>query len=74
MGPNDSIILHFIQQGTALCYSNDTCQRDGLSKAANNVTGVDVVAAKDLSAEDLAPGGDIGRLTVWTKSAIEALE
>ena len=49
-------------------------QRDGLAKAANNVTGVDVVAAKDLSAEDLAPGGDIGRLTVWTKSAIEALE
>lgn len=32
MGPNDSIILHFIQQGTALCYSNDTCQRDGLSR------------------------------------------
>ena len=49
-------------------------QRDGLAKAARNVTGVDVVAAKDLSAEDLAPGGDIGRLTVWTKSAIEALE
>ncbi len=49
-------------------------QKDGLAKAAKNVTGVDVVAAKDLCAEDLAPGGDIGRLTVWTKSAIEALE
>jgi large subunit ribosomal protein L4e len=49
-------------------------QRDGLAKAASNVSGVDVVAAKDLSAEDLAPGGDMGRLTVWTKSAIEALE
>ncbi|MBT4059170.1 MAG: 50S ribosomal protein L4 [Euryarchaeota archaeon] len=49
-------------------------QRDGLSKAASNVAGVDVVAAKDLCAEDLAPGGDIGRLTVWTKAAIEALE
>ncbi|MBT4649849.1 MAG: 50S ribosomal protein L4 [Euryarchaeota archaeon] len=48
--------------------------RDGLHKAARNVPGVDVVAAKDLCAEDLAPGGDIGRLTVWTKSAIEALE
>ncbi len=48
--------------------------RDGLHKAARNVPGVDVVAAKDLCAEDLAPGGDLGRLTVWTKSAIEAME
>ena len=45
----------------------------GLSKAARNVPGVDVVAAKDLCAEDLAPGGDIGRLTVWTKNAIEEM-
>ena len=48
--------------------------RDGLHKAARNVPGVDAVSAKDLSAEDLAPGGDVGRLTVWTKAAIEALE
>ena len=49
-------------------------QRDALAKAARNVPGVDVAIAKDLCAEDLAPGGDAGRLTVWTKSAIEALE
>ncbi|MEC8998068.1 MAG: 50S ribosomal protein L4 [Candidatus Thermoplasmatota archaeon] len=49
-------------------------QKDGLDKAARNVPGVDVVTAKDLSAEDLAPGGDPGRLTIWTKAAIEALE
>jgi large subunit ribosomal protein L4e len=48
--------------------------RDGLHKAARNVPGVDVVAAKDLCAEDLAPRGDMGRLTVWTKAAIEAME
>ena len=48
--------------------------REGLHKAARNVPGVDVVAAKDLCAEDLAPGGDMGRLTVWTKAAIEAME
>tara|TARA_Y100001970_G_scaffold77668_1_gene98702 strand:+ start:16375 stop:17253 length:879 start_codon:yes stop_codon:yes gene_type:complete len=48
-------------------------QRDGLHRAAANVPGVDVVVAKDLCAEDLAPGGDPGRLTVWTKSAIEAM-
>ncbi len=49
-------------------------QTDGLAKAARNVPGVDVVAAKDLCAEDLAPGGDLGRLTVWTRQAIEAME
>jgi large subunit ribosomal protein L4e len=48
-------------------------QTGGLSKAARNVPGVDVVAARDLCAEDLAPGGDIGRLTVWTKKAIEEM-
>ena len=49
-------------------------KKDGLHKAAKNVPGVDVVSAKDLCSEDLAPGGDLGRLTVWTRSAIEALE
>ena len=49
-------------------------QKGGLDKAARNLPGVDVVTSKDLCAEDLAPGGDLGRLTVWTKSAIEALE
>ena len=47
--------------------------KDGLAKAARNLPGVDVVAAKDLCAEDLAPGGDLGRLTVFTKTAVEAL-
>ena len=49
-------------------------KKEGLHKAAKNVPGVDVIATQDLCAEDLAPGGDIGRLTVWTKSAIEELE
>jgi len=39
----------------------------------NSRPGVDVVAAKDLCAEDLAPGGALGRLTVFTKSALEAM-
>ena len=47
--------------------------KDGLAKAARNLPGVDVVAAKDLCAEDLAPGGDLGRLTVFTKAAVGAL-
>ena len=48
-------------------------EKAGLAQAARNLPGVDVVAAKDLNAEDLAPGGDVGRLTVFTKSALEAL-
>jgi len=42
-------------------------------KAAKNLPGVDVVLAKDLNVELLAPGGHAGRLTVYTKSAIVEL-
>ena len=48
-------------------------EKAGLAQAARNLPGVDVVAVKDLCAEDLAPGGDIGRLTVFTKTALEAM-
>ena len=48
-------------------------EKSGLAQAARNLPGVDVVAAKDLNAEDLAPGGSLGRLTVFTKSAVEEL-
>ncbi|MEA3229715.1 MAG: 50S ribosomal protein L4 [archaeon] len=46
----------------------------GINDALANVTGVDVVEVKNLNAEMLAPGTHPGRLTVWTKSAIETLE
>ncbi len=42
--------------------------------AARNLPGVDVVLAKDLNVELLAPGTHAGRLTVWTKSALNVLE
>jgi large subunit ribosomal protein L4e len=48
-------------------------EKAGLAQAARNLPGVDVVSAKDLSAEHLAPGGDVGRLTVFTQDAVEAL-
>ncbi len=44
-----------------------------LAKAARNIPGVEVVNVHDLSAEKLAPGTQPGRLTVWSKSAIEVL-
>jgi large subunit ribosomal protein L4e len=47
---------------------------EGISKAASNVPGIDVVLAKDLSVLHLAPGGHPGRLTVFTLSALKELE
>jgi large subunit ribosomal protein L4e len=47
---------------------------DGKAPAAANLAGVDVVAARNLSAEHLAPGGDAGRLTVYTQGAIAQLK
>jgi large subunit ribosomal protein L4e len=46
----------------------------GISKAARNLPGVEVVGVKELSVEKLAPGGVPGRLTVWSESAIRQLE
>lgn len=47
---------------------------DGNAPGARNLAGVDVVAARNLSAEHLAPGGDAGRLTVYTQSALAAIQ
>ncbi len=43
----------------------------GPSRAARNLCGATVATARELGAEDLAPGGHPGRLAVWTESAIE---
>ncbi|MGC9517364.1 MAG: 50S ribosomal protein L4 [Methanomicrobiales archaeon] len=45
----------------------------GISLGARNHPGVDVVVVDNLNAELLAPGTHPGRLTVFTKSAIEKL-
>ena len=47
---------------------------EGLGKSARNLTGVNVVEVGSLNVEDLAPGTHAGRLTVWTKSALEFIE
>jgi len=46
----------------------------GIGKAASNILGVDVVTVRDLNPEFLAPGTHPGRLTIWTKGAVEVLE
>lgn len=44
-----------------------------ISKAARNLEGVNIVALKNLSARDIAPGGHAGRLTVFSKDALEKI-
>ena len=41
------------------------------SLAARNLAGADVATAAEVNVEDLAPGTDAGRLTLWTESALE---
>ena len=44
-----------------------------IEKSSNNLTGVDFTLPGNLNIEHLAPGGDAGRLTVFTKSALKQL-
>jgi len=43
------------------------------TKAAKNIPGVEVKSVKTLNAEDLAPGTHIGRLTIFTESALDKM-
>lgn len=46
---------------------------EGIVKAARNLPGVDVTTVDILNVEHLAPGGEPGRLTIYTVSALESL-
>ncbi len=43
-------------------------------KASQNIPGVDIVEVKNLNSELLAPGTAVGRLTIFTNSAMELME
>lgn len=45
----------------------------GIKLGARNLPGVEVVEVRNLNAEKLAPGGVPGRLTAWTKGAIQKI-
>ncbi|KPV65215.1 MAG: 50S ribosomal protein L4 [Candidatus Bathyarchaeota archaeon BA1] len=49
-------------------------ENEGIVEAARNVPGVDVVTVDGLNVELLAPGTHPGRLTMWTRTAIERLD
>jgi len=42
-----------------------------LARSSRNLTGVDVISPEQLNIEHVAPGGDAGRLTVFTKSSLK---
>ncbi|MBI2084400.1 MAG: 50S ribosomal protein L4 [Candidatus Aenigmarchaeota archaeon] len=50
-----------------------TTEDNGISKAVKNLSGCNVCRVENLSAEYLAPGAAVGRLTIFTKSAVEKL-
>lgn len=45
-----------------------------ITRACSNLPGVDFTTVDELNVERLAPGGDAGRLTLFTASAIEAIQ
>ena len=49
-------------------------KNNGIMEAARNIPGVDIVTARNLNVEMLAPGAHPGRLTIWTSGAIEELD
>jgi large subunit ribosomal protein L4e len=44
-----------------------------LSNSSKNVAGVDISSVKNLNVSLLAPGGNPGRVTIWSKAAIDEL-
>lgn len=60
----------YIQKRGPLIVVSRTCP---LVKTAANIPGVEVIEVDRLNADVLAPGADIGRLTVFTDAAVERL-
>jgi large subunit ribosomal protein L4e len=46
---------------------------EGIGKGARNLPGVEIVTPESLNTEVLAPGGDPGRLAVFTESAVKVM-
>lgn len=57
------------RRGPLIIYAKD----EGLRKAFRNIPGVDTMCVNRMSLLKMAPGGHVGRLCVWTKSAFAQL-
>lgn len=58
------------KRGPLIVYKTD----GGIVKAFRNIPGVDIQNVSRLSLYQLAPGGTLGRLVLWTEGAFEALD
>lgn len=56
--------------GPLIIYNND----DGIVKAAKNIPGLEVLNVNSPNLLKLAPGGKLGRMCIWTESAIAACD
>lgn len=54
-----------VKKGPLIVYSQDF----GIKNACQNLLGVDLVEANNLTVADVAPGNEAGRLIVWTKNS-----
>eukprot|EP00179_Madagascaria_erythrocladioides_P015234 CAMPEP_0198365492 /NCGR_PEP_ID=MMETSP1450-20131203/154196_1 /TAXON_ID=753684 ORGANISM="Madagascaria erythrocladiodes, Strain CCMP3234" /NCGR_SAMPLE_ID=MMETSP1450 /ASSEMBLY_ACC=CAM_ASM_001115 /LENGTH=814 /DNA_ID=CAMNT_0044072943 /DNA_START=52 /DNA_END=2497 /DNA_ORIENTATION=+ len=61
---------HVKRRGPLLIYAEDK----GIVKAFRNIPGVELCSVDRLNLLQLAPGGHLGRLCVWTESAVKRLD
>ena len=47
--------------------------KNEIQKSSKNLTGIDIIKPNEINIEYLAPGGDAGRLTIFTKSALKEI-
>jgi len=47
--------------------------KDDIKKSSSNLVGIDTIKLNEMNIEHLAPGGDAGRLTVFTKTALKKM-
>lgn len=61
---------YVMRRGPLVVYAN----KDGCEKAFRNLPGVELAEVTRLNLLQLAPGGHMGRLCIWSKSAFEQLD
>lgn len=61
---------YVIKRGPLIVHNDD---EEKVAKAARNIGGVDSANVHRLNLLQLAPGGHLGRLIIWTESAFKAL-
>ncbi|GMH33019.1 hypothetical protein BSKO_00853 [Bryopsis sp. KO-2023] len=58
------------KKGPLVIYGKDS----GIQKALANLPGVESRSVESMKIRELAPGGQVGRFIIWTKSAFEKLD